>query len=171
MPGRLSTRLQPNHPTDDPRGVAAAVLGDATKVEYVPLSAEARFPALQKGEVFDATFMSAKALRQFIEAQLEDAKAKNLLFSVHLKATMMKVSDPIIFGHFVSVYFKDVFAKHAAVFKELGISADMGLGDLYAKIKSLPEAQRAGGRFPLSPHPAAVRSAQRTAPKIRGRHL
>jgi isocitrate dehydrogenase len=99
--------------------------------------------ALQKGEVFDATFMSAKALRQFIEAQLEDAKAKNLLFSVHLKATMMKVSDPIIFGHFVSVYFKDVFAKHAAVFKELGISADMGLGDLYAKIKSLPEAQRA----------------------------
>jgi len=99
--------------------------------------------ALLKGEVFDATFMSAKALRQFIETELEDAKAKNLLFSVHLKATMMKVSDPIIFGHFVSVYFKDVFAKHAAVFKELGISADMGLGDLYAKIKSLPEAQRA----------------------------
>jgi isocitrate dehydrogenase len=99
--------------------------------------------SLKKGEVFDATFMSAKALRQFIEDQLADAKAKNLLFSVHLKATMMKVSDPIIFGHFVSVYFKDVFAKHAAVFQQLGINPDLGLGDLYAKIKSLPDAQRA----------------------------
>ena len=99
--------------------------------------------ALLKGEVFDATFMSAGALRNFIEEQLADAKAKDILFSVHLKATMMKVSDPIIFGHFVSVYFKDVFSKHAAVFKELGVNPDLGLGDLYAKIKSLPDAQRA----------------------------
>lgn len=99
--------------------------------------------SLKQGEVFDATFMSAKALRQFIEEELADAKAKGLLFSVHLKATMMKVSDPIIFGHFVSVYFKDVFAKHAAVFQQLGINPDLGLGDLYAKIKTLPDAQRA----------------------------
>ncbi len=99
--------------------------------------------SLKQSEVFDATFMSAKALRQFIEDELADAKAKGLLFSVHLKATMMKVSDPIIFGHFVSVYFKDVFAKHAAVFQQIGINPDMGLGDLYAKIKTLPDAQRA----------------------------
>jgi isocitrate dehydrogenase len=98
---------------------------------------------LKQGEILDATFMSAKALRAFIEEQLEDAKAKNLLFSVHLKATMMKVSDPIIFGHFVSVYFKDVFAKHAAVFKELGVNPDLGLGDLYAKLKLLPDEKRA----------------------------
>jgi isocitrate dehydrogenase len=99
--------------------------------------------ALKQGEILDATFMSAKALRAFIEEQLNDAKAKNLLFSVHLKATMMKVSDPIIFGHFVSVYFKDVFAKHAGTFNELGVNPDLGLGDLYAKLKALPEAKRA----------------------------
>jgi isocitrate dehydrogenase len=99
--------------------------------------------ALRQGEILDATFMSAKALRAFIEEQLNDAKAKNLLFSVHLKATMMKVSDPIIFGHFVSVYFKDVFAKHAGTFNELGVNPDLGLGDLYAKLKALPEAKRA----------------------------
>jgi isocitrate dehydrogenase len=99
--------------------------------------------ALKQGEILDATFMSATALRAFIEEQLNDAKAKNLLFSVHLKATMMKVSDPIIFGHFVSVYFKDVFAKHAATFNELGVNPDLGLGDLYAKLKALPEAKRA----------------------------
>ncbi|MFO1481459.1 MAG: NADP-dependent isocitrate dehydrogenase [Turneriella sp.] len=99
--------------------------------------------ALKAGEILDATFMSTKALRAFIEEQLNDAKAKNLLFSVHLKATMMKVSDPIIFGHFVSVYFQDVFAKHAATFNELGVNPDLGLGDLYAKLKSLPDAKRA----------------------------
>jgi isocitrate dehydrogenase len=97
--------------------------------------------SLLPGEILDSTFMSASALRKFIEEQLQDAKAKGVLFSVHLKATMMKVSDPIIFGHFVSVYYKDVFAKHAATFKELGVNPDLGLGDLYAKIKKLPEAQ------------------------------
>jgi len=98
---------------------------------------------LQAGEVFDGTFMSVRALRTFIEAQIEDAKAKGILFSVHLKATMMKISDPIMFGHFVSVYFKDVFEKHAATFKELGVNPDLGLGDLYLKLDKLPAAKKA----------------------------
>ncbi len=99
--------------------------------------------ALQAGEVLDGAFMSAKALRAFIAEQIEDAKAKGVLFSVHLKATMMKISDPIMFGHFVSVFYKDVFEKHAATFNELGVNPDLGMGDLYAKIQKLPEAKRA----------------------------
>ncbi len=98
---------------------------------------------LKVGEVIDATFMSRRVLREFLEAQIEDAKKQGVLFSVHLKATMMKVSDPKIFGHAVSVFFKEVFDKHAAVFQKLGIDPDNGLGDLYAKIKSLPDDQRA----------------------------
>ncbi|MBT0652983.1 NADP-dependent isocitrate dehydrogenase [Geomobilimonas luticola] len=98
---------------------------------------------LQAGEIFDGTFMSVRALRKFIEEQIEDAKAKGVLFSVHLKATMMKISDPIMFGHFVSVYFKDVFEKHAATFKELGVNPDLGLGDLYLKLEKLPAAKKA----------------------------
>jgi isocitrate dehydrogenase len=98
--------------------------------------------ALQAGEVIDATFMSRRALRTFLEEQIEDAKKKGVLFSIHMKATMMKVSDPKIFGHAVSVFFKDVFDKHAAVFQKLGVDPDNGLGDLYAKIKSLPDDQR-----------------------------
>ncbi|UCB59396.1 MAG: NADP-dependent isocitrate dehydrogenase [Thermoplasmatales archaeon] len=94
------------------------------------------------GEIIDATVFSKKALRAFIEEQIKDAKEKDVLFSVHLKATMMKVSDPIIFGHVVSVYFKDVFEKHAETFIKLGISPNNGLGDLYQKIKQLPENER-----------------------------
>jgi isocitrate dehydrogenase len=99
--------------------------------------------ALQAGEVLDGAFMSAKALRKFIQEQIDDAKAKGVLFSVHLKATMMKISDPIMFGHFVSVFYKDVFEKHAATFKELGVNPDLGMGDLYLKIEKLPEAKKA----------------------------
>ncbi len=98
---------------------------------------------LLAGEVLDSTFMSKKALVKFLAEQLDEAKKEGVLFSLHLKATMMKVSDPIIFGHAVRVYFKDVFEKHASVFKELGVDADYGLADLYARIKGLPEAQRA----------------------------
>ena len=94
---------------------------------------------LLEGEVLDGTFMSAKSLRDFIEKEIEDAKEKNVLFSVHLKATMMKVSDPVIFGHFVSVFFKDVFEKHQKAFEEIGVNPDLGLGDLYLKIKKLSE--------------------------------
>jgi len=97
---------------------------------------------LLKGEVLDGTFMSAASLRDFIEKEIEDAKEKNVLFSVHLKATMMKVSDPVIFGHFVSVFFKDVFEKHQQAFDEIGINPDLGLGDLYLKIKKLPEGKQ-----------------------------
>ncbi|MBA3044865.1 MAG: NADP-dependent isocitrate dehydrogenase [Candidatus Thermoplasmatota archaeon] len=94
-------------------------------------------------EIIDGTFMSQAALRKFIAEQIEEAKANNVLFSVHLKATMMKVSDPIIFGNVVSVFFKDVFEKHASTFAELGISPNNGLGDLYAKIATLPADKKA----------------------------
>src|SRR5437870_6827724 len=99
--------------------------------------------ALQAGEVIDATFMSRRDLRQFVEEQIEDAQKQGVLFSLHMKATMMKVSDPKIFGHAVSVFFEDVFDKHAAVFQKLGVDPDNGLGDLYAKIRTLPDDQRA----------------------------
>ena len=98
--------------------------------------------ALQAGEVIDATFMSKNALRRFIEEQIEDAKKQGVLFSIHLKATMMKVSDPKIFGHAVTVFYKDVFEKHGETLKKLGVDPDNGLGDLYAKMKALPEDQR-----------------------------
>lgn len=98
--------------------------------------------SLQAEEVIDAACMSVKALRSFIAEQIEDAKAKGVLFSVHLKATMMKISDPIMFGHVVSVFFKDVFEKHSATFAALGINPNNGLGELYEKIKSLPEARQ-----------------------------
>src|SRR5438552_14516155 len=98
--------------------------------------------SLQAGEVIDATFMSRRALRQFLEEQIEDAQKQGVLFSLHMKATMMKVSDPKIFGHAVSVFYKDVYDKHAAVFQKLGVDPDNGLGDLYAKIKTLPDDQR-----------------------------
>jgi len=98
--------------------------------------------ALQAGEVIDATFMSKRALRQFIEEQIEDAKKQGVLFSIHLKATMMKISDPKIFGHAVTVYYKDVFEKHGETLKKLGVDPDNGIGDLYTKIKALPDDQR-----------------------------
>ncbi|MEE9351424.1 MAG: NADP-dependent isocitrate dehydrogenase, partial [Thiotrichaceae bacterium] len=84
---------------------------------------------LLAGEVIDATTMSTGALRKFFEASMQDAKAEDVLLSLHLKATMMKVSDPIMFGHAVTVYYKDVFEKHADTFTELGVDANNGLGD------------------------------------------
>jgi len=94
-------------------------------------------------EVIDAAVMSRNALRAFYEREMQDAKASGVLLSLHLKATMMKVSDPIMFGHAVSVYFKEVFEKHGALFEQLGVDVNNGLGDVYAKIATLPEAQRA----------------------------
>jgi isocitrate dehydrogenase len=96
-----------------------------------------------KGEILDGTFMSKKALRAFYAEQIEDAKQKGLLLSLHLKATMMKVSDPIMFGHAVSVFYKEVFDKHAETFKSLGVNPNMGLGDLYKKIEGLPADKKA----------------------------
>jgi isocitrate dehydrogenase len=98
---------------------------------------------LQEGEILDTSVMHVKALRRFFEEQIDDAKARGLLLSLHLKATMMKVSDPVMFGHAVSVYFKDVFDKHAATFAQLGVNPSFGLGDVYAKIASLPADKRA----------------------------
>ncbi len=98
---------------------------------------------LEAGEIVDATFMSKKALVKFLEEQIEDAKAQGVLFSLHMKATMMKVSDPIIFGHCVKVYYKDAIAKNADVIAKLGINFNNGIGDLYAKIESLPAEQQA----------------------------
>ncbi len=95
------------------------------------------------GEIVDGTFMSAASLRAFYADQIAAAEAEGLLLSLHLKATMMKVSDPVLFGHAVSVYYADVFAKHADVFDELGVNPNLGLGDLYAKIATLSADQRA----------------------------
>ena len=99
--------------------------------------------SLQAGEVIDATCMSAAALRSYLEQEITAAKEEGVLLSLHMKATMMKVSDPIIFGHAVQVYYKDVFAKHGDVFKTLGVNVSNGLGDVYAKIELLPEDKQA----------------------------
>lgn len=99
--------------------------------------------ALQAGEVIDSSCMNRAALREFLAEQIADAKAQNVLMSLHMKATMMKVSDPIIFGHAVTVYYADVFAKHAETFSQLGVDPNNGIGDVYAKIQSLPADQQA----------------------------
>lgn len=98
--------------------------------------------SLLAGEVIDAAVMSVRALRSFYETQMTAAKTENILLSLHVKATMMKVSDPILFGHAVTTYYKDVFTQYADTFKTLGINPNNGLGDVYAKIKTLPETQR-----------------------------
>jgi len=98
--------------------------------------------AVQEGEVVDAMFLSAKKLQAFYEEEMEGARKADLLFSLHVKATMMKVSHPIVFGHAVKVYFKDAFDKHAETFKELGINPNDGLGNIYKKIDSLPFTRR-----------------------------
>jgi len=99
--------------------------------------------ALQAGEVLDGTFMSAKALEEFLAGQIVATKEAGTLFSLHMKATMMKVSDPIIFGHCVKVFYKDVFEKHADVIAELGVDVKHGIGDLYAKLENLPAEKKA----------------------------
>ena len=97
---------------------------------------------LQKGEIIDSTFMSIKALNEFLNAQIAYAKANNILFSVHMKATMMKVSDPIIFGHIVKAFFADVFTKHADKLAELRVNVNNGLADLLDKVKGNKEIEK-----------------------------
>ncbi|MGO2452525.1 NADP-dependent isocitrate dehydrogenase [Pseudomonas taetrolens] len=99
--------------------------------------------AVQAGEIIDCSTMSKKALRQFVAAEIEDAKKQGVLFSVHLKATMMKVSDPIMFGQIVAEFYKDALEKHADVLKEIGFNLNNGIGDLYARIKVLPAEKQA----------------------------
>ena len=120
---------------------------DTLKIEFVDTDGNTTILKddipVQAAEVVDAMVMNCRALRAFYETQLEKAKNEGILFSLHLKATMMKVSDPILFGHAVSVYYKDVFEKHAAIFDELGIDPNNGIGEVYTKIARLPETQRA----------------------------
>ena len=99
--------------------------------------------ALKAGEVIDASCMNRNALCEFLTEEIDDAKAQGVLMSLHLKATMMKVSDPIIFGHAVTVYYRDVFKKHAEKFESLGVDPNNGIGDVYTKIGNLPENERA----------------------------
>jgi len=99
--------------------------------------------ALQEGEVIDASSMSKNALREFLAREIDASKEEGVLMSLHLKATMMKVSDPIIFGHAVTVFYADVFEKHAIVFEQLGVDQNNGIGDVYSKIQSLPDAEQA----------------------------
>ncbi|MDE0733040.1 MAG: NADP-dependent isocitrate dehydrogenase [Gammaproteobacteria bacterium] len=99
--------------------------------------------ALQHGEIIDASSMSKNALREFLAREIDASKEEGVLMSLHLKATMMKVSDPIIFGHAVTVFYADVFEKHATVFEQLGVDQNNGIGDVYSKIQSLPDAEQA----------------------------
>jgi isocitrate dehydrogenase len=117
------------------------------KIEFVGADGGTRLLkdriALRAGEIFDATFMSRKALVAFLGEQIAQAKADGVLFSLHLKATMMKVSDPILFGHAVRVFFKDLIAKHGDALREIGVDFNNGFGDLLAKLDKLPADQKA----------------------------
>ncbi|GGW42914.1 NADP-dependent isocitrate dehydrogenase [Arenibacter certesii] len=126
----------------------SVTLKEATKVNIVLTKTDGTKTILKEGlpllkdEIIDATVLSKKALLNFLQTQIKDAKDKGVLFSLHMKATMMKVSDPIIFGHAVKVFFADVFKKHANTFASIGINANDGLENLLSKIRALPEAQR-----------------------------
>ena len=127
----------------------SVVMDDATelRIEHVGTDGSVtalRAPvAVEAGEVIDATFLSARALVEFLDAQIADARDQGVLFSLHMKATMMKVSDPIIFGHAVQAFFKPIFEKHGATLGRLGVDVNNGFGDVVAKIESLSETDRA----------------------------
>ncbi|MFN6555213.1 NADP-dependent isocitrate dehydrogenase [Mycolicibacterium septicum] len=112
---------------------------ETTSGETIVLKPEVK---LDEGDVIDSMYMSKKALIEFYEEQIEDAYKTGVMFSLHVKATMMKVSHPIVFGHAVKVFYKDAFAKHQQLFDELGVNVNNGLSDLYSKIEALPASQR-----------------------------
>jgi len=126
----------------------SVTLNEATTVKIEHVNANGAVTILKdnlailEGEIIDATVMSKTALLSFLDAQVADAKANNVLFSLHMKATMMKVSDPIIFGHAVRTYFKDVFAKHGETFEEIGVDVNNGFGNLLSNLNELPEAKQ-----------------------------
>jgi len=126
----------------------SVTLSEATdfKIEFVAENGEVSelkgFAPLQAGEVLDASVMKQTSLRSFLKEAMQEAKKENVLFSLHMKATMMKVSDPIIFGNAVEVFFESVFEKHAATFSEIGVNVNNGLGDVYNKIATLPESKQ-----------------------------
>ena len=127
----------------------SATIAAAAAVRYEFIAADGTPQVLKKhvslpeGAILDTSVMHIRALRSFYEQQMEEAKRQDVLLSLHLKATMMKVSDPVLFGHAVSVYFRPVFEKHADTFRHLGVNPDNGLGDLYAKIERLPADKKA----------------------------
>jgi len=126
----------------------SVTLGHPTSIKIVHTNSQGSKTILKdsflilKGEIIDATVLSKKELIGFLDKQIKDAKSKNVLFSLHMKATMMKVSDPIIFGHAVEVFFKDVFDKHSKTFEEIGVDVKNGFGDLLNDIQKLPENKR-----------------------------
>ena len=127
----------------------SATLASATNVRIDYTDADGKVTVLKEnipllaGEVIDASIMSKNALREFLAVEINDAREQGVLLSLHLKATMMKVSDPIIFGHAVTVFYEEVFSKYGVVFSKLGIDPNNGIGDVYSKIQSLPDAERA----------------------------
>jgi isocitrate dehydrogenase len=126
----------------------SVTLADATTVKIVHTDAKGKATTLKgdldllQGEIIDATTMSKKALIEFLDEQVEDALDKNVLFSLHMKATMMKVSDPIIFGHAVRVFFHDLFKKHGKTFKKIGVDVNNGFGNLLSKLSELTKEER-----------------------------
>jgi isocitrate dehydrogenase len=126
----------------------SVTLKDATSISIIHISENGTKTVLKENldllekEIIDATVMSKKALISFLEEQYEDSLDKNVLFSLHMKATMMKVSDPIIFGHAVRVYFHDLFKKHGKTFKKIGADVNNGLGNLLGKLSTLPKEKR-----------------------------
>ncbi len=130
-------------------GENSTTIEKPTEVRYEFVAKDGGVTVLKKtmplvaGEILDTSVMHVAALRRFFEDQIDDAKKRGLLLSLHLKSTMMKVSDPVMFGHAVTVYFKDVFEKHAATFRTLGVNPNNGLSDVYNRIQSLPADQQA----------------------------
>jgi isocitrate dehydrogenase len=126
----------------------SAVIADACQVQIQHIGADGKtkilkdFFPIQKNEIIDASYLSINELKNFYEKEINDAFKDHILLSLHLKATMMKVSDPIMFGHCVKVYYKSVFEKHANLFKELNVNANNGLNDVLEKTKNLPENKR-----------------------------
>ena len=126
----------------------STTVSDACEARIEFINADGRRTVLKEtiylvaGEVLDASVMNVRALRKFYAEQIDEARNEGLLLSLHLKATMMKISDPVMFGHCVAVFYKDVFEKHAALIEELGVNINYGLSDLYTKLQSLPEMQR-----------------------------
>jgi isocitrate dehydrogenase len=126
----------------------SVVVADAGQVQIELVAVDGSVTVLKEktivsaGEVIDAAVMSVKALKAFYEQEINAAKAEDILLSLHVKATMMKVSDPILFGHAVTVYYQDVFAKYAETFAQLGVNPNNGIGDVYAKMQALPEEEQ-----------------------------
>ena len=142
------THVSHMHSGDFYHGEKSITLDQArnVKMELITTSGETKVlkpkVELLEGEVIDSMFMSKKALLDFYEREIEDARKTGVMFSLHVKATMMKVSHPIVFGHCVKIFYKEAFEKHGELFKELGVDVNNGIANLYDKIATLPESQR-----------------------------